>query len=151
MLIRTHLLVGLFFALLLLPSENKLIFVLIVLFASIIPDIDSRFSKIGRKKTFRILQFFVKHRGIVHSFTFLLIVSLIFSFTFPDIILPFFLGYGSHLLIDGLTRQGIRPFYPLGFKIKGIIRTGKRFETLVFVVFLVVDLILIFEELFSVF
>ncbi len=151
MLFKTHLLVGLFFALLFLPTEDKFIFLTIVLISSIIPDIDSRFSKIGKKKTFRILQFFVKHRGIVHSFTFLLIVSLVFWFTYPNFILPFFLGYGSHLLIDGLTRQGIRPFYPFKFKIKGIIRTGRRFETLVFVIFLIVDLILVFERIFSVF
>ena len=151
MLLKTHLLVGLFFALLFLPTEDKFIFLAIVLISSIIPDIDSRFSKIGKKKTFRILQFFVRHRGIVHSFTLLLIVSFIFVFIYPNFILPFFLGYGSHLLIDGLTRQGIRPFYPLRFKIKGVIRTGRRFETLVFVIFLIVDLILVFERIFSVF
>ena len=151
MLLRTHLLVGLFFGLLLLPYENKLIFVGVALIASIIPDIDSRFSKIGKKKTFRILQFFVKHRGIIHSFPFLLIVSVVFWFIFSSIILPFFLGYASHLLIDGFTKQGIRPFYPFKFRIKGIIRTGRRFETLVFVVFLVGDLVLVFGRIFSMF
>ena len=119
--------------------------------ASIVPDIDSRFSKIGKKKTFRILQFFVKHRGIIHSFTFLLIVLLIFWFVYPIIILPFFLGYASHLLIDGFTRQGIRPFYPLKFRVHGVIRTGEIFEIFVFVLFLVGDLVLIFERMFGVF
>ena len=151
MLLRTHLLVGLFFALLLLPSENKLIFIGIVLIASAIPDIDSRFSKIGKKKTFRILQFFVKHRGIIHSFTFLLIVGLVFLYFSSKMFWPFFLGYTSHLLIDSITRQGIRPFYPLDFKIKGIVKTGKRFETFIFVIFLVVDLFLVFEKLFGIF
>ena len=151
MLLKTHLLVGLFFALLLLPSENKLTFVLIVLLASIIPDVDSRFSKIGKKKTFRILQFFVKHRGVVHSLTFLIIIGGVLWYIFPLGFLPFLVGFGSHLLIDSLTRQGIRPFYPFKFKIKGIIRTGRRWETVVFVLFLLGDLVLIFDRFFSVF
>ena len=151
MLLKTHLLVGLFFALLLLPSENKLTFILIVLLASIIPDIDSRGSIIGKKKTFRILQFFVKHRGIIHSLTFLLIASLIFWFTFPWIVLPFVLGFGSHLLMDGLTKQGVKLFYPINIKMKGFVRVGGRLETAVFVLFLVVDLVLIFERVFGVF
>ncbi len=149
MLLKTHVLVGLFFALLFLPSENRLLFVGIVLIACIIPDIDSRFSKIGKKKTFRILQVFVKHRGIIHSFTFLLVVSAIFWFIYPWVVLPFVLGFGSHLLIDGFTKQGIRPFYPFKFRIRGIIRTGKRFEIFVFVIFLIGDLVLIFERLFG--
>lgn len=151
MLLRTHVLVGLFFALLFLPAENKIIFVGIVLLACIIPDVDSRFSKIGKKKTFRILQFFVKHRGIVHSLTFLLIVGLVFWFTYPFVVVPFVLGFGSHLLMDGLTKQGVKLFYPINIKVKGFVRVGKRWETIVFVVFLVGDLVLIFERLFGVF
>ena len=151
MFIRTHLLIALFFALLLLPyAEYKLIFIVVVLIATFIPDIDSKFSKIGRKKTFRILQFFVKHRGVIHSFTFLIIISLIFLFVFPIIVFPFFLGYGLHLLIDGFTRQGIRPFYPFRIKIRGIIKTGGMCETFIFVLFLILDLVLIFERIFSI-
>ncbi|MCK4647492.1 metal-dependent hydrolase [Candidatus Pacearchaeota archaeon] len=152
MLIRTHLLIALFFALLLLPyAESKLVFIIVVLIASFIPDVDSKCSKLGRKKTFRILQFFVKHRGILHSFTFLIIISLIFLFVFPIIVFPFFLGYGLHLLIDSFTKQGIRPFYPFKYRMRGIIKTGGRFETFIFVIFLILDIIFIFEKVFGIF
>lgn len=152
MLIRTHVLIGLFFALLLLPlTEHKFLFMIIVFIVSFIPDVDSKCSKLGRKKTFRILQFFVKHRGILHSFTFLVIISFIFLFVFPIILFPFFLGYGMHLLVDGFTKQGIRPFYPLKYRMKGIVKTGGRFETFVFVVFLILSLLLVFERIFDIF
>jgi len=152
MLIRTHLLIALFFALLFLShAESKLIFIMVVLIATFIPDVDSKFSKLGRKKTFRVLQFFVKHRGILHSFTFLIIISFVFLSVFPIIIFPFFLGYGLHLLVDGFTKQGIRPFYPIKWRIKGIIRTGGMFETFIFVLFLFLDLVLIFERIFDIF
>lgn len=152
MLIRTHLLIALFFALLFLShTESKLIFIMVVLIATFIPDVDSKFSKLGRKKTFRILQFFVKHRGILHSFTFLVIISLVFLYVFPIIVFGFFLGYGLHLLVDGFTRQGIKPFYPIKWRINGIIRTGGMFETFVFVLFLILNLVLIFEQIFDIF
>lgn len=151
MLIRTHILIALFFALIFLPmAEFKLLFIAIVLISSFIPDVDSRFSKLGRKKTFRLLQFFVKHRGIMHSFTFLLIIGAIISFSFPNILLPFVLGYGSHILIDGFTKQGVMPFYPFKWRMKGLIRTGGRLEMLVFVLFLILDLFLVFARIFSV-
>ena len=143
-------LVGLFFSLLLLPlTEHKAMFVIIVFVVSFIPDIDSKCSKLGRKKTFRILQFFVKHRGIMHSFTFLSIVSLILLFVLPIIVFPFLLGYGLHLLVDGFTKQGIRPFYPLKCRMKGIIKTGGRSETFIFVLFLLSNLFIVGKLIFN--
>jgi inner membrane protein len=151
MLLRTHFLAGLFFALFLLPQENKIFFLGIALIASIIPDIDSKFSKIGKKKILRIFQFFVKHRGVVHSLIFLLIIILVLLYFWPIAILPFAIGFGSHLLMDGLTRQGVRIFYPLKFKVRGFVKTGKRFETLIFVLLLIGNLFLIGERMFGVF
>jgi len=144
MLIKTHLSITLFFVLFLLSSvEHKLVFVLVALIATFIPDIDSRFSIFGQKKILRILQFFTKHRGIIHSFTFLLIVTLIFVLFYPIVALGFFLGYGLHLLADSLTIQGIRPFYPFNKRLRWKIKTGGRLEVIFFIGFLIADLLLL--------
>jgi len=141
MLIRTHLAITLFFVLLFISVvEYKFAFVLVALLATFIPDADSKFSTLGKRKSLRILQFFIKHRGVMHSFSFLILVTFFLVLFFPIISLGFFLGYGTHLLADSFTVQGIRPFYPLKKKSCGRIKTGKRTETIVFVFFLVSNL-----------
>jgi membrane-bound metal-dependent hydrolase YbcI (DUF457 family) len=62
---------------------------------------------------------------------------------FSNIIaLGFFLGYGLHLISDSFTKEGITPFYPFFSKVKskGKISTGGKFEILVFVGFLILDI-----------
>lgn len=152
MLVRTHLTITSFFILLFISNvESKLAFVLIALIATYIPDMDSRFSKIGRHKTFRILQFFTKHRGIIHSFTFLVAITLFFVLFFPIIALPFFLGYGLHLLADSFTIKGIKPFYPWKKTSSGRVRTGGKAEIFIFVFFLLAGLSLLIIKVFSIF
>lgn len=148
MLIKTHILAALFLALIFLPKENYFVFLGIALVASVIPDIDSRFSKIGKKKSFRILQFFIKHRGIVHSLFFLSVIEILLWKFFPVAILPFALGFGSHLLLDGFTKQGIRLFYPINLKVHGFVKVGGRMETVVFVFLLIGSLFLAFWKIF---
>lgn len=144
MLIRTHLLITLFFVLILLSSvENKVVFVVVALIATFVPDIDTKFSKLGRKKVFRPLQFFVNHRGFLHGFIFLALISLVFYLFLPVVVFPFILGYGLHLVADGLTIQGIRPFYPFKRRLRWKIKTGGKLETVLFVGFLIADLLLL--------
>jgi len=141
MLIRTHLAITLCFVLLFISNvEHKIIFIAVALFATFIPDIDYKFSTLGKKKILRILQFFVKHRGIFHSFTFLIVITLFFVLFFPIFALPLFLGYGLHLLADSFTIEGITPFYPYRKKSLGRIKTGGRREISVFVFFILIDL-----------
>lgn len=152
MLMRTHLAITIFFILLLIGIvEHKVYFVVIALIATLVPDIDSRFSKLGRKKTFRILQFFINHRGFLHSFTFLILITLFFTLFIPIMALPFFLGYGLHLFADSFSVDGIRPFYPYKKTSSGKIRVGRKTETSVFVVFILADLFLFAAKIFSVF
>lgn len=152
MLIRTHLTITSFFILLFISSvESKLVFVLVALIATYIPDMDSKFSKIGRHKTFRILQFFTKHRGLIHSFTFLVAITLFFVLFFPIIALPFFLGYGLHLLADSFTIKGIKPFYPWKKTSSGRVRTGGKAEIFIFVFFLLADLCLLIIKISNIF
>ncbi len=150
MLIKTHLTITLFFVLLLLPFvSHKIIFIVIALLATYIPDIDSSNSKLGKKIIFRPLQFFLKHRGFFHSFTFLFLITLIFAMFIPILALGFFLGYASHLFADSLTINGIIPFFPWKRKIAWKIRTGSRIERILFFVLLIVDILLIVRYIFA--
>ncbi len=152
MLIKTHLVISLFAILVLLPFVNsKIVFIVVALLATYIPDIDAPESKFGSKFYFRPLQWFVKHRGFLHSFSFLFLVSLIFVLFIPQLALGFFLGYGLHILLDSFTIQGVQIFYPFKRRISGKIRTGSLLETGFFVVFLVLDLVLTIYTFKSIF
>ena len=143
MLKRTHLAIGLAFALLFLPHvKYKLVFFPVVLICSLVPDIDSPGSQYGRYWFFRPLQFFSKHRGVFHSFSFCILASIAFAFIFPILALPFFLGYSSHLVSDSFTQEGIMPFWPWKRTSSGIVRTGGHSEKIVFLVFLAINALL---------
>ena len=124
---RTHLVIALFFVLIFVSAmPNKLVFVPVALIAAILPDIDSANSKIGHYKILRFLQFFVRHRGMMHSFTFCILVSVLFAFFIPMLAFPFFLGYGLHLLADSMTFEGIQPFWPSSRTVNGWMQTGRH-------------------------
>ena len=149
MLLKTHYVIIIFFILLFLPSvEHKLVFIITALIATQIPDIDSRYSKLGHKKLARILQIFTKHRGMIHSFTFLLGLTFILILFFPILGFGFFLGYGIHLLADSFTIEGIRQFYPFKGRSCGKIETGGKVEILVFLGFIVLDFVIVFHWAF---
>lgn len=150
MLIRTHIIITLFFVLLLLPFvSHKVVFVLLALFVTYVPDVDLDSSKLGRKKIFRPLQFFIKHRGFFHSFTFLFLATFFFLMFVPLLALGFFVGYASHLFADSFTPNGITPFYPWKRKTSGRVRTGGKIETSIFVIFLILNLLMISKYIFA--
>jgi len=153
MLLKTHIIITIFGILLFISKVNqKLAFVVVALLATFIPDIDSRFSKAGRIKINRILQFFTKHRGITHSFIFLILITFGIVFVSPVVALGFFIGYSLHLFADSFTKDGITPFYPFFMaKSSGSISTGGKKEVLVFVLFLIFDIGLIFFKFGRVF
>jgi len=149
MLIRTHLAFSLFFILILLPFiSSKIFFVAVALLATYIPDIDLKNSKLGKKKIFRPLQIFVKHRGFFHSFTFLFLITFLLLLFLPILSLGFFLGYSSHLFLDSFTPEGIKPFYPFKKKSAGKFKTGGKVETFSFFVLLFLNLLIIFKYIF---
>lgn len=152
MLFKTHLIIALFFILLFFQYISPLIvFLPVVFIATILPDIDNRFSKIGHYKIFRIFNFFVKHRGIIHSFTFLAILGIFIFLFYKEILLPFVFGYSLHLLLDAITISGIKPLYPLNFKVRGKIKTGGIIEKFAFLIFFIIDLFLIFRLVYPIF
>lgn len=149
MLFKMHLLFPVFFILLFFNEiSNPIIFIPVFLFASIFPDIDNRFSKIGKKKISRIFNFFLKHRGMIHSFTFLFAVGVSLFFYFREIFYPFVLGYSLHLILDCFTKQGVRIFYPARFKIKGFLKTGGIFENFIFIFLFLVCILLFLYRMF---
>jgi membrane-bound metal-dependent hydrolase YbcI (DUF457 family) len=150
MLAKTHLAITLFFSLLLAPFvQNQFCFIVISLVATLLPDIDSKFSELGKRKAFRLIQLFLKHRGILHSLLFLFFIAFLLILFLPSIALPFFLGYGIHLITDSFTVSGIKLFYPLKAVYYGFIKTGAIKETVIFWLFLIADFIYLTSIIFN--
>jgi len=141
MLARTHIAITFAALLLLLPKINIPLtsFFGVALVATLLPDIDTAFSILGKFNVFKIPRFFTKHRGVLHSLTFCVLISLILAFVFPIAAFPFFLAYSLHLFADSFTREGIRPFWPLKKKTYWRITVGGYVETTIFALFLMLD------------
>jgi len=149
MLLRTHIIVSLFFILLFLPFVSaRVLFIVVALVATLIPDIDTARSSVGRFKILRPFQYLTRHRHVLHSFTFALLVTLGFVLFLPVVAFGFFLGYSSHLFADCFTQRGIRAFYPSKKYVLGRLKTGSKAETGIFVIFLVLDIALIVFYIF---
>jgi membrane-bound metal-dependent hydrolase YbcI (DUF457 family) len=141
-MLKTHLAMTGLVVLLFLPHISSwYVFVPIALLATILPDIDTGFSTVGKTTGGRVLQFFVRHRGVFHSLTFAIVLSFLFAVFIPILALPFFLGYSLHLFVDSFTIEGIKPFWPLKHQSSWKIKTGGITETSLFVVFLIIDLL----------
>ena len=143
MLFRTHFLFGLLIFFILSPHTSipTLLFLCSILLGVAIVDIDTKKSKLGRKKLFRPIQFFVSHRGIFHSFFSALILSLLLYFFFKDFATGFFIGYLSHLFLDTLTKTGTPLFWPLTHKhTKFFIQTGGLLEDILFLFLLTLNI-----------
>lgn len=145
MLIRTHLALIIAVILLFIPHlHNQFLFAVIALAATFLPDIDTGFSTLGKRKEFRFLQFFVRHRGFIHSLTFCLLITLILVYFLPSIALPFFLGYSLHLFGDAFSIEGIQPFWPYRKVSNWRFKTGSLTETSFFVSLILLDILLFF-------
>ena len=143
MLKRTHLAIGIGLAIYFLPHvTHKLLFIPIVILASLLPDIDILSSSLGRIRLFRPVQMIVNHRGFFHSYTFCLIITILLTFIYPIASLPFFLGYSFHLFTDSFTLEGIKPFLPFKGESRGLIRVGGKVEQGILFVFILIDLVL---------
>ena len=140
MLFQTHILLGVVLFLLsrpLLQEGNEIVFFLLVLLGSILPDIDSRNSKINRWSGAIgiIVVFFAKHRSLFHSLVFhislFFVVQYFFDWYYATALL---LGYLAHLIGDGITPAGVMVLYPFSsFKIRGPVKVGGFMEGVVMV------------------
>ncbi|MFH1053374.1 MAG: metal-dependent hydrolase [Candidatus Woesearchaeota archaeon] len=147
----THLLFSLMIGLLLLRVNilnltgtiNEMIFFFMVVIGGVISDLDQPRSKVGKEFGIfsKIINFFLGHRGIVHSIIFGLVISAIFYIVNTSAALGFFIGFLGHILLDSMTKEGIILFRPVcNIRIKGICKTGGLLE-LIGVVFLIVFLV----------
>ncbi|MFD1394420.1 metal-dependent hydrolase [Kroppenstedtia eburnea] len=76
---------------------------------------------------------FASHRGMTHSLFALAFMTGVAYLAFPDYVWAVSLGYGSHLIADAMTIQGIPLWWPskrpLGLRLLGIrIRTGQGLD-----------------------
>ena len=152
MLIRTHLAFIVLALILFVPHvNNSVLFIFIALIATMLPDVDSAFSTVGHHRVFSFLQFFVKHRGVIHSFTFCSLIAVLLAFFWPIAALPFFLGYGLHLFVDSFTREGIMPFWPYRKRSSWKLRTGGVVESTLFLFLILIDIFLFLIVFWSLF
>ena len=80
-----------------------------ILVGSLIPDIDTRYSILGR---YNIFSYFMKHRGVTHTLVGMAMFSWVIYRIFGDFVWGFVFGYAMHLLMDSLTPMGIMWLYP---------------------------------------
>ena len=114
-----------------------------ILFATAFVDIDISSSKIGKVWIFRPLQWVTRHRGVIHSLLAALLISgLVGSFNLWAGF-GFLVGYISHLVADCFTKSGVRLFWPLKFKIKGFVHSGKTIEDVIFVLLLLSNIFIV--------
>ena len=120
-----------------------------ILFATVFVDIDIKNSKFGNHWYLRPLQWVTKHRGVLHSLVAGLLLSLIIGGFNLWAGFGFFAGYVSHLVLDCFTCMGLKVFWPLGFRVRGFVRSGGWVEDVLFVFVLGLDVLLGFWKVFG--
>ncbi len=149
MMYYTHLAFGFLLSLIfvdLINVENKILFILIVVFFSIFPDIDETRSKISKeiKIVSRIINFIFGHRKFIHTIYLPILFFILFNLINFEIAVAALIGYFSHLFMDAITKQGIKPFYPLYNKrINGPFKTNSFLEKIIFLVIIVLSIYLL--------
>jgi len=150
MLFKTHIVFSLAVYFLLSYYVAMPFYILIfVLLATAFVDIDIKNSKAGNRWYLRPLQWFTKHRGVLHSFIVGGLLSLIIGGVSLWAGFGFFVGYISHLFLDCLTVSGVALFWPLKFKIKGFVRSGGIIEQVVFVLLLLGNIFVVGKIVFG--
>ena len=114
-----------------------------VLLATAFVDIDIKNSNAGNHWYLRPFQWLTKHRGFLHSLIVGLLLSLIIASISQWAGFGFFVGYISHLLLDCLTKSGVKLFWPFGWKIKGFVRSGGIVEQVIFVLLLLGNIFIV--------
>lgn len=151
MLLRTHIAFGFLIGLLSLKYLNApsiYLFLLMVCFASVLPDIDSSDSRIGKK--IKPLSWFIEktfgHRNLLHSIFPLAVMFWIFFYFLRWNVagIAFLLGYSSHLFLDTFTYMGVGFLHPLyKGRITGFIKTGGIIEYILFFILIFVNILVL--------
>lgn len=125
--------------------EYWYLFFVVSVFVAGIPDIDipkSEFGKRAKPVSFLINLFF-GHRGLFHSIFFAIALFILIGFLGSQTVAAgALLGYSSHLILDGLTKEGIRPLTPLSrFRVSWFMRSGGIFDWALFFIFIVLTVL----------
>lgn len=116
----------------------------IFFFCSILPDIDTSKSFLGR--FVKPIGWFSRHRGFFHSIFPAIGISVLAYFYSKEVAIAAFLGYMSHLFLDALNHQGIAFFYPImKFRIRGIFKSGSLADYFIMIGSLVVSVLMIIK------
>ena len=144
MLVKTHLIIALTLVLIIMPFiDDKLLFSFVLIISSLIPDIDTKESYLGKNTFFRPLQFFIKHRSIMHSLAFGICISIIIYLVFPIVSYGFFIGFMSHIFADSLTKEGVFILWPYKKRFNGMIKTGGYIEKIIFLSLVIFDALIL--------
>ncbi|MEK6864690.1 MAG: metal-dependent hydrolase [Nanoarchaeota archaeon] len=134
MMFKTHLaagaLAGIFLFQYSMPSR-PLLFAAIFLFASVLPDIDTTKSVIGKRlwPISSLLILFSKHRGFFHTIWIPMAAYGIGFYFNQALCTAFALGYLVHIASDLMTSEGVSLFSPLSkHHVRGFIKTGGALE-----------------------
>ncbi len=143
MLFRTHIAFSFLAGLYLIDLFNvdrQILFMVVLLFFSIFPDIDESSSKVFKKlRPFSYLAALFGHRNIFHTVYFPVALFLVlFVFELRLIAVAVLVGYLIHLLLDMFSKKGLALFYPLSRKkVKGFLKVGSFFENILFFIVLI--------------
>lgn len=154
MLLRTHLAFGALIGILGLKyfdfgvdfgAAGGVLFIVSVLFFSVFPDIDHARSFVSRRLWFVawLFNFLFSHRGVVHSLVFGAVVSYLLWAISWEMGLGAFVGYVGHLFMDAMSKNGVRPFFPLRFNVRGFVRSGGMVEGALFYFLSVLIIVLV--------
>lgn len=103
----THLAAGLVTALAL-QAEPSLAITVGVAVGSLLPDIDSKESLVGRY--IPVIPTVLKHRTITHTLWLVAALAIICP--------PIAVGVATHLLLDVLNPEGLQPLWPAKWKVR---------------------------------
>lgn len=149
MMARTHVAFGFLKGLIVmsfLNPANQILFMSMVVFGSLFPDIDHPKAKLGSKV--KIIGWLFEHRGFFHSVFALFLFSLLVFFLLKQKIYfwAFGIGFLSHMVLDAFNRKGIMPFHPISrIKIKGFLKTNGFAENILFVIFVIAGILTLFS------
>lgn len=121
------------------PDTARTFFIIVSCVSSLIPDIDTERSFLGKKVWLfsRSLRSLFGHRKLFHSLLFAVSLSVIFSLFNIILGTAVFAGMMSHIFLDSLTRQGTYPLYPVKKKVSFLLKTGGMTESALSMLFII--------------
>jgi inner membrane protein len=154
MLARTHASVALLVSLILADHyQFSINFILTAVLFSALPDLDTPKSAVGKRirPVSTIIKFLIGHRTFIHSiWPWAILFLLVYPFS-KEVAFGIGVGYGTHLILDALTRSGVQPFHPIPYKVRGPLKNRGIVETLLFLGTLLTSvfyILVIVEEVF---